>query len=100
MKKIFLFLYIILSSQLASAIDFVELPMSNSNIVVIKMMFRNGSICDPVGKEGLTWLTVNTIMDGGTKEMTSSEVKDFVYPMAAEYYGTVDKEVSIFTFRV
>jgi zinc protease len=98
MKKILLFLYIILSSQLASAI--IELPMSNSNIVVIKMMFRNGSICDPVGKEGLTWLTVNTIMDGGTKEMTSSQVKDFVYPMAAEYYGTVDKEVSIFTFRV
>jgi zinc protease len=100
MKKIFLFIYILVLSQTAKAIDFVELPIAGSNIVVIKMMFRNGSISDPKGKEGLTWLTVNTIMDGGTQKMSSSEVKDFSYPMAAEYFGTVDKEVTVFTFRI
>lgn len=99
MKKIFLIIYIFLFCQSASALEFVELK-SKSDIIVVKLMFRNGSICDPKGKEGLTMLTVNTIMDGGVNNMSSSDVKDFTYPMAAAYYGTVDKQVSILTFKV
>ncbi|MEP7265718.1 MAG: hypothetical protein ABI772_14530, partial [Bacteroidota bacterium] len=100
MKKIFLFIYIVLFSQAAHAIEFVELPVKGSDIVVIKMMFRNGSVCDPKGKEGLTLLTVQTIMDGGTDKMTSSQVKDFTYPFASQYFGSVDKEVTYITFLV
>ncbi len=85
---------------IGNAADVVELPLPNSNKVVIKLMFRNGSICDPKGKEGLTVLTANTIIDGGTQSMTSSELKDLIYPMAAQYFVTVDKEVTCFTFSV
>ena len=101
MKRLLIFIYIILFALPAfPAIEVVELPMAKSNKVVVKLMFKAGSICDPKGKEGLTLLTANTVMDGGTKSLTSSQVKDFVYPMAAEYYGSVDKEVIYFTFQV
>ncbi len=80
--------------------DVVELKQPNSNKVVIKLMFRNGSISDPKGKEGLTAATANLITQGGTKEMTYSEIKDKIYPWAAGYGAQVDKEVTIFTFAV
>ncbi|MFA6455489.1 MAG: insulinase family protein [Bacteroidota bacterium] len=80
--------------------DVVELKQPNSNKVVIKLMFRNGSITDPKGKEGLTSATANLITQGGTKEMTYSAIQEMIYPWAAGYYSQVDKEVSIFAFVV
>jgi len=84
----------------APAQEVVELKMPKLNKVVIKFMFRNGSICDPGGKEGLTGLTTSLIAEGGTKDMTRSQIIDMMYPMAASYSGSVDKEVSVFTFEV
>ncbi len=78
----------------------VELKQPQSNKVVIKLMFRNGSVSDPKGKEGLTSATADLITQGGTKEMTYSEIKDRIYPWAAGYGAQVDKEVTIFTFAV
>ena len=99
MKKIFSLL-LVLFALVANAADVVELKLPKSDLVVIKIMFRNGSIADPSGKEGLTSLTANTIAEGGTKEMTSAQIKDLIYPWAAEYSVSVDKEVTIFTFEV
>jgi zinc protease len=95
-----LFILTILIGATVFAQDVVELKQPNSNKVVIKLMFRNGSISDPKGKEGLTHATANLITQGGTKEMTFSEIKDKIYPWAAVYSSQVDKEVTIFTFAV
>jgi zinc protease len=84
----------------ASAQPVIELPMPNSNKVVIKLQFRNGSICDPAGKEGLTAATASLITQGGTSTMTYSEIQDAIYPWAAGYGALVDKEVTTFTFQV
>lgn len=97
MKKLILFL-LICSALFAQEI--VELNLPNSNKVVIKLRFENGSICDPIGKEGLTFATANMITQGGTKELTYSEIQDKIFPMAASYGVLVDKEVSTFTFQV
>jgi zinc protease len=97
MKTLFLSLIMI---TLSFAQEIVELKLPNSNKVVIKMMFQNGSICDPAGKEGLTALTANLITQGGTGELSYSDIQDKIYPMAASYFGNVDKEISIFTFAV
>jgi len=78
----------------------VELPLAKSNEVVIKLMFNNGSISDPAGKEGLTYATANLIAQGGTAKLSYSEIQDLIYPMAAAYEAQVDKEVTVFTFRV
>jgi len=79
--------------------EVVELKLPKSNKIVVKLMFRNGSICDPQGKEGLTYATANMITQGGTQEYTFSEIQDVIFPMAARYSSNVDKEVSIFTFE-
>ncbi|MDP4115739.1 MAG: pitrilysin family protein [Bacteroidota bacterium] len=82
------------------AIDIVELKLPKSNKIVIKLMFKNGSICDPVGKEGLTYTTANLVTAGGFGKMTLEQIQDKIYPMAANYDVSVDKEVTIFTFEV
>ncbi len=99
MKKI-LSILIILTSFFANAAEVIELKLPKSDIIVIKLFFRNGSMCDPENKRGLTLLTANTITEGGTKEYSSSAIQDLIYPWAASYSVQVDKEVSIFTFSV
>ena len=100
MKTKIIAILFIVASNLAFAQEVIELKMQKSNKVVIKLMFRNGSISDPVGKEGLTELTSSLISQGGTKDMTHAQITDRIYPWAASYYGSVDKEVSVFTFEV
>lgn len=81
-------------------IEVVELKMPQSNKVVVKLMFRNGSVSDPKGKEGLTYATAQLIAQGGTAQLSNAQIQDKIYPMAAGYGASVDKEVSIFTFEV
>jgi len=100
MKKHLLTLLSMIIFSGAGATEVVELKLPKSDVVVIKLMFRNGSSCDPEDKKGLTNLTASTIIEGGTKTLTSNEIKDRVFPMAATYSATVDKEVSVFTFKV
>jgi zinc protease len=99
MKQLIIFLIILLFS-FSQALEVVELPLPNANKVVVKLSFKNGSIADPAGKEGLTFLTANLITQGGTDKMSFSEIQDFIYPMSANYDVSVDKEVTTFTFEV
>ncbi|WP_242927024.1 M16 family metallopeptidase [Pontibacter vulgaris] len=78
----------------------VELQNPQSNKVIIKLMFKNGSMSDPKGKEGLTYTTAEMITESGTKDMTTAQIKDKLFPMAAGYSANVDKEVTTFTFEV
>jgi zinc protease len=69
----------IISLLLAGALfaqEVVELKMPNSNKIIIKLMFRNGSICDPKGKEGLTFATTNSVSHGGTKDLSYNQIQD------------------------
>ena len=79
--------------------EVVELKQSNSAKLVVKLMFNNGSISDPSGKEGLTYTTAQLITQGGTGELSYSDIQEKIYPMAAQYGSSVDKEVTIFTFE-
>src|ERR1700722_11977733 len=100
MKKLSYFLLFLILNFSAQAMDVVELKMPKSNKVVIELMFRNGSISDPAGKEGLADLTASLITEGGTATMTHKQITDRIYPWAAEYTGRVDKEVTILLFEV
>ena len=83
----------------ARAQKIVELMQPGSNKTVIKLMFHNGSISDPVGKEGLTQFTTSMIAEGGSRTMTKSMIDETIYPWSASIGASVDKEVSIFTFE-
>ena len=89
----------LLLTGIIMAQEIVELKQPNSAKLIVKFMFNNGSICDPQGKEGLTYTTAQLITQGGTGEMTFGDIQDKIYPMAANYYSSVDKEVTIFTFE-
>ena len=89
----------ILLSGFIMAQQVVELKQPNSSKIVVKFMFKNGSICDPEGKEGVTYSTAQLITQGGTGELTFNDIQDKIYPMAAGYSSMVDKEVTIFTFQ-
>lgn len=82
------------------ALDVVELKLPSSNKVVIKFMFKNGSIADPVGKEGLTYTTANLLTASGTGKLSFSDIQQLAYPMSASYGVTTDKEVSVVSFSV
>jgi len=89
----------ILLAGMIMAQEVVELKQPNSTKIVVKLMFTNGSISDPAGKGGLTYNTAQLITQGGTGELTFSDIQDEIYPMAASYNSSVDKEVTIFTFQ-
>ena len=100
MKISILFIVMFLIFSVANAQSIVELKMSNSNKIVVKIMFRNGSISDPVGKEGLTQMTIALMTGGGAGDLSYGDIQDKLYPWAARYGANLDKEVSVFTFQV
>jgi zinc protease len=99
-QNIITLLFLIVLSIPAFAQDVIELNLPQSDKVIIKLMFRNGSVSDPKGKEGLTALAADLVDDGGTKTMTQQQITALIYPWAAEHYVTTDKEVTVFTFAV
>jgi len=99
MKNILLISILFVFSISSYAIETVELPLPKSDKIVVKFMFRNGSICDGPNEKGITALTASLMAEGGTGTYTSSGIKDITYPWAARWSVTVDKEVSVFTFE-
>lgn len=100
MKKSIITILFFLIITAVHAVEVVELPLQGTGKTIIRIMFQNGSMCDPKGKEGLTELTTDLIADGGTKTMTTTQVNKLIYPWAASISSSTDKEVSIFTFQV
>lgn len=79
--------------------EVIELPMESTKVIV-KLGFRNGSITDPVGKEGLTNLTASLLSESGSDQYSKSEIDELLYPMAAGYGTFTDKEMTTITFQV
>ncbi len=99
MKNCILVIALVFCSVGTYALEVVTLPLAKSDKIVVKLMFRNGSITDPKGKEGLTNLTSDMILEGGTQTLTSGQVKEMMYPWAARMSSSTDKEVTIFSFE-
>jgi zinc protease len=69
-------------------------------IVSFRLVFKSGSVDDPKGKEGLTALTALIMEEGGTRELSSSELLHALYPIAGEISVHTDKEMTAFSGRV
>ncbi|MBT8063338.1 MAG: insulinase family protein, partial [Gammaproteobacteria bacterium] len=81
------------------ASEVVELKLQNSNKIVFKVQFSNGSIADPAGQQGLTYATALMMAQGGAGGMSYAAIQDRLYPWAANYSVQVDKQVVTFTFQ-
>ena len=99
-KIIIYFAFILLFIPKTFCQELIELKLPETDKITIKLMFKNGSVSDPVGKEGLTHLTSNLIISGGTENLTYNQIQEIIYPMAAELRTSVDKEVTVFTFNI
>lgn len=77
-----------------------EIRSKDSPLITFRIVLRSGSINDPKGKEGLNALTASMIAEGGTKELSYSEVVEKLYPWAAEIGVTADQEITTFIGEV
>jgi zinc protease len=78
----------------------VSLPEANSPFIAFNIWVKSGSAADPKGKEGLASLTATLVSGGATKQDTLEAILEKMYPMAAGYGATVDKEMTNITGRV
>lgn len=67
--------------------------------VSFKLWFKVGSQDDPPGKEGLAALTAAMISEGATRSRAYEQILAALYPLAASYYTSVDKEMSVVSGR-
>lgn len=77
----------------------IELAVPEDPSISYAAWFRVGSQDDPPGKEGLAWLTARMLAEGGTKSNSWQAIVELLYPMAAEWQVSVDREMSVFTGR-
>jgi zinc protease len=78
----------------------VTLAEPNSPFVAFDVWVKAGSQDDPKGKEGLASLTATLIAESSTRANPYQEILKQLYPMAAGYSSSVDKEMTVFTGRV
>jgi zinc protease len=79
--------------------DPVILRSPGNPLVSFRFVLHVGSAYDPPGKEGVAALTALMLSQGGTEELSLSEVMEALYPMAAEFSSRSDKEVTTFVGR-
>jgi zinc protease len=75
----------------------VLMPVPQDPNVAFKLWFRVGSQDDPPGKEGLAALTAALLSEGGTQSQTYEQILEALYPLAAGYSVSVDKEMTVVT---
>lgn len=87
-------------SQLSWGVGTIELPVPSDPTISFKIWFKVGSQNDPAGKEGLAGMTAAMLSDGGTTSNSYDQILKKLYPMAAGYGASVDKEMTIVSGRV
>ena len=73
----------------------VLLPVPDDPNVTLRIWFKVGSQNDPPGKEGLAALTAEMIGAAGTVKLPYDEILGRLFPLAASYGVSVDKEMTV-----
>lgn len=77
----------------------VILPANEEPAVALAAWFRVGSQDDPKGKEGLAWLTAQMVSRAATTDHRYDEILALLYPLAASYEASVDREMTVISGR-
>jgi len=78
----------------------VLMPVPAEPLVAIEVRVKVGSQDDPPGKEGLAALTAALVGDGGTRELKYDAILARLFPMAAGYGASVDRELTVIRGQV
>lgn len=84
----------------SAGIKTVQLPVKSDPTVSFRIWFKVGTQNDPEGKEGLANFTANMLVEGSTKENAYEQILEKMYPLAASYGATIDKEMTVITGRI
>jgi zinc protease len=80
--------------------DAIAIKEPDSPFVAFNIWIHCGSQNDPPGKQGLAALTAGFLAESATKNNSYERILNKLYPMAASYDSSVDKEMTNFTGRV
>ncbi len=80
--------------------DTVTLEEPDSPFIAFNVWVKAGSQDDPQGKAGLAALTASLLSDGSTTQDSYQTILEKLYPMAAGYGYSVDKEMTVFRGRI
>ncbi len=78
----------------------IALHERESPFIAFNIWVRSGAASDPKGKEGLASLTASLVADGATKADSLEQILEKLYPLAASYSASVDKEMTNFVGSV
>ncbi len=90
----------LLSCDSSKGIKVVQLPVTSDPTISFRIWFKVGSQNDPTGKEGLAAITASLLTNGSTQQNSYDQILEKLYPMAAGYNASVDKEMTVVTGRV
>jgi len=76
-------------------IESVLMPVAQDPNVSLRLWFKVGSQDDPPGKEGLAALTSALLSEGGSAKREYTQLLEALFPLAAGYGGSVDKEMTV-----
>jgi zinc protease len=82
------------------AIGLIAKPDPGSPFIAFNVWIHSGSAADPQGKEGLASLTGSLVSGGATTQDSLVQILEKLYPLAASYNVSVDKEMTNLTGRV
>ena len=86
-----------LLEQLADLDGVVVQATEKSQLIYLQATIQAGSAYDPIGQEGVAWLTAQSMRQGGAGDRSAEEVDQLLYDLAADVDVIVDKE--LVTFR-
>ncbi len=78
----------------------VEYKVPSDPTISFRIWFKTGSQNDPAGYEGLAALTASMLTDASTTNNNYDAILEKLYPMAARYGVSVDKEMTVISGRV
>jgi zinc protease len=87
-------------ASVADAPGIIALPEPGSPFIAFNIWVKSGSAADPKGKEGLASMTASLVSGGGTKDDKLETILEKMYPLAAGYGASVDKDMTNVTGRV
>jgi zinc protease len=87
-------------AEIASKGKYVALRNAESKIVSFRIAFAGGSADDPPGKEGLTALTASLMAEGGTTDLTYTQLTERLFPSAAEITAHSERDETTFEMQV
>ncbi len=78
----------------------VEVKSINDPTITFRIVFNAGAQYDPVGKEGLAYLTSQMIGDAASKVNSYEQILEKLFPLAASFSANASREIVVFSGRV